>query len=189
MDNVKTLSGTEIVTKYDITNSQFEQFVYVKKNFVPIYGYRKNNKPNIPDIPVYEDAEVDSFFNKLGITKRKTDKPIVSLTDAAVILNVPYYIAKRLIKMDARFKRLIIDIKYKHYQFRRDDILTYKADVLDIEGVPKEPSKKKITSATGDFNSMAQAFIRAADCIRPRMATCGDIISSVRTDGEWGIGI
>jgi hypothetical protein len=70
--------------------------------------------------------------------------------------------------------------------FKKSEVMKWITDndIKRTRNVDADTSR----STTFD-NDLAQLFIRAADCIRPRMATCGCIISSVRTEGEWGIGI
>jgi hypothetical protein len=186
--NIKTLSSEEIIEKYDITASQMDFWSCGKKPFVPVHGNKFNAKWR-RTVKVYAAHDVEAFFKKAGIRRRNPRKPIVSLTDASVILGVTYSMAKKLVNVDDRFRKLVIDITKKTYSFKRSDVLWYKKNILDKDGLPKPQQKAYKKPSECDFNKMAMAFICAPSEIRPRMTTCGDIISSIRTEGEWGINL
>jgi hypothetical protein len=133
MKNIKTLSSEEIIEKYDITVSQMDLWSCGKKPFVPVHGNKFNAKWR-RTVKVYAAHDVEAFFKKAGIRRRNPRKPIVSLTDASVILGVTYSMAKKLVNVDDRFRRLVIDITKKTYSFKRSDVLWYKKNIFDKEG-------------------------------------------------------
>jgi hypothetical protein len=187
MKAIKTLSSEEIIEKYDITVSQMDLWSCGKKPFVPVHGNKFNAKCR-RTVKAYAAHDVEAFFKKAGIRRRNPRKPIVSLTDASVILGVTYSMAKKLVNVDDRFRKLVIDITKKTYSFKRGDVLWYKKNIFDKEGVPKSQQKAYKKPSEYDFNKMAMAFICAPSEIRPRAQGNGTTIT-VRTQGEWGIGI
>jgi hypothetical protein len=184
------LSAVEIAVRYGMTVGRLKTYIYTLEGYPPIASHRDSKYSN-KKTALYDVRRVDSYFANLGIYPQPFDETEITLTQAAFILELSYDHAKKVLSHDGPKP---ISMKASGALiFNRKEIESFKAErdqELEKPVKMKPPEKyNKIIAEPSAFNTMAQAFIRAATEIRPRLATCGSIISRVRTDGEWGIGL
>jgi hypothetical protein len=184
------LSVVEIAVRYGMTVGRLKKYIYTTEGF-PAIASHKDSKYSNKKTALYDVKRVDSYFAAIGIYPQPFDSTEITLTQAAFILGLSYDHAKKVLLHEGP-KPISMKVSGALI-FNRQEIEAFKVDrdkELDKPIKKKVPKKyNKVIEAPSTFNTMAQAFIRAATEIRPRLATCGGIISSVRTEGEWGIGI
>lgn len=186
-------SVVEIAVRYGFTVGYLKKFIYVDDSGFPSIASYRPSKYSNKKTALYDVESVDQFFSNLGIHPQPFDEQEITTTQAAYILELSYDHAKKLLSDESVEPISKKSNRVPLYDRAVIEELKERRAVENKQPRPRRTPEKNNKSIPGPvcstFNTMAQAFIRAATDIRPRLTTCGEIISSVRTDGEWGIGI